>query len=216
MKRPIVALLTDYGLRDPYVAQLKGVILSYNREAILLDVTHEIQAFNELEAAFLLKIYVPHLPEGTIHLCVIDPGVGTERKGIIFQTKRGDIFIGPDTGFMYPAAESLGLISAYYIDESRLPPRVSETFHGRDVFAHVAGKIISGTPLNEVGLKTSDYKTMTLPSPVVREVEAEGVIMHVDRFGNLVTNIPAEIWRPKLGEELEISFREEKVRCNIL
>ena len=115
--RPVIALLTDFGLRDPYVAQVKAVILSYCRDAAIIDVTHDVSAFNELQAAFILKVNAPYMPPGTIHVSVIDPGVGSKRRSIIIESRRGDIFIGPDTGFMIPAAEELGINAVYVIDD---------------------------------------------------------------------------------------------------
>ena len=214
MKRPIVALLTDFGTRDPYVAQMKAVILSYREDALLIDVTHEVEPFNELEAAFLLASYTPYMPPGTIHLCVVDPGVGSKRRGIVLETVRGDLFIGPDTGFMVPAAERLGLEAAYWIDEDRLPPRVSETFHGRDVFAHVVGRLAAGMSLEEIGRQVDDYRRMELPQPLVRDGVIEAIVMHVDRFGNLVTNLRPELLSKVLGSErLRLSFRGGEIVC---
>ncbi len=213
--RPIIALITDYGTKDPYVAQIKAVILRYRDDAAIIDVTHEVESFNELEAAFLMKTYVEHMPPGTIHVCVIDPGVGAGRKGIIIATERGDMFIGPDTGFMIPAARKLGIKKIYVIDESRLPPRTSETFHGRDVFAHVAGRLARGEPPEKVGKETLDYKVLDIPSPTVTDGKIEGRIMHVDKFGNLITNImPDELESiGKLNGEFVVKYRGGEISC---
>ncbi|MEM3544318.1 MAG: SAM-dependent chlorinase/fluorinase [Nitrososphaerota archaeon] len=187
--RRLVAFMTDYGLRDTYVAQVKAVILSYRIDTVIIDVTHEVEPFNELEAAFLLTTYVQYMPPGTIHLCIIDPYVGGMRKPIIIQTSRGDLFVGPDTGVMIPAAEQLGIVSAYEIDESNLPRRTGETFHGRDVFAHVVGMIVSDVPLSRLGRELVEYRKFTLPNPVKREDYIEATVLHVDRFGNIITNL---------------------------
>lgn len=213
-ERPVIALITDYGLKDTYVAQVKAVILSYRRDVIIIDVTHEVEPFNEIEAAFLTMSYVSYMPPRTIHVCIVDPGVGGMRKPIIITTIRGDIFIGPDTGLMIPAAEQLGINNVYEIDESRLPKRFSETFHGRDVFAHAAGKLITGISLNEVGKEISEYKMLKLPKPIKIGEDIEATILHVDRFGNIVTNLrPGEL-DIKLGDFLEISTpASEVIRC---
>ncbi len=213
--RPIIALITDYGTKDPYVAQIKAVILRYRDDAVIIDVTHDVETFNELEAAFLLKTYVKHMPPGTIHVCVIDPGVGTERKGIIIATDRGDVFIGPDTGFMTPAAKELGIKKTYIIDESRLPSRTSETFHGRDVFAHVAGQIAQGVSLEKIGIETQNYQTITLPAPKITDNEIKAIIMHADNFGNLITNItPKELEKiGRLGSSFLVKHRLGEVLC---
>lgn len=214
--RPIIALLTDFGLRDPYVAQVKAVILSYCKDAVIIDVTHEISAFNELQAAFILKINAPYMPPGTIHLSVVDPGVGYKRRGIIFTTKRGDAFIGPDTGFMFPAAEELGIIKAYAIDESKLLPRISETFHARDVFAPVAGMIASGKSPWEIGNEISDFAKLILPKPKISRDEVEVTIMHIDRFGNAITNLHSRNMPFKLGDEVRVDVGGREITCKFV
>jgi len=211
--KPVISLLTDYGLKDPYVAQIKAVILSYVRDTAIIDLTHEVSAFNEIQAAFILKISAPHMPRGTIHVCVVDPGVGSERRSIVIETRRGDLFIGPDTGFMVPAAEELRIKSVYMIDESKLPPRKCETFHGRDVFAHVAGMLATGRSLSEIGMKTSEYVKLKLPEPKFSESKIEAKVMHVDRFGNVITNIPSEKFFARHGEEVMVIAADEQVKC---
>jgi len=216
MPGPIISLLTDFGLRDPYVAQVKAVILSYCRDAAIIDLTHEVAAFNELQAAFLLKISAPHMPEGTIHVCVVDPGVGAGRRGIILETSRGDYFIGPDTGFMAPAAEELGVRRAYIIDEARLPPRKEETFHARDVFAHVAGRLAAGADPSELGWRTESYARLELPKPEPRPEGVEAIVMHVDRFGNLITNLRPEDLDLRHGDEIIILLPSGELKCRFL
>lgn len=214
--RPVISLLTDFGLKDPYVAQVKAVILSYCRDAAIIDLTHEVQAFNEVQAAFILKVSAPYMPEGTIHLCVVDPGVGTRRRGIIIETRRRDVFIGPDTGFMAPAAEEIGVKAAYVIDESRLPTRRSETFHARDVFAHVAGRLVLGARPSDLGERIESYSRMILPKPHLTAEGIEATIMHVDRFGNLITNLRPEHLSSELGKELLIELPLGKLRCRFV
>ena len=215
--RPVISLLTDYGLRDPYVAEVKAVILSYCMDAVIIDVSHEVSAFNELEAAFLLTTYVKYMPEGTIHVCIIDPGVGAGRRGIVVKTMRGDLFIGPDTGFMIPAAELLGISRVYEIDESKLPSRSSETFHGRDVFAHVAGRLAAGVEIEDIGVEIDDYVRMRLPKPVVGENWIDATIMHVDRFGNLITNLRPDLLSSRIrSKELVIEFKGRAIRCKFV
>ncbi len=211
--RPVISILTDFGLRDPYVGQVKGVILSYCRDAAIIDLTHEVMPFNELQAAFILRASISYMPPGTIHLCVVDPGVGTRRRGIMLETGRGDLFVGPDTGFMAPAAELLGVIAAYEIDESRLPPREAETFHARDVFAHVVGRLALGERPSSLGRRVESYSIMRLPEPVIEEGSAEVVIMHVDRFGNLVTNLKPGQLGLEFDEEVLVNLPGRKLRC---
>ncbi len=214
--KPIVALLTDFGLKDPYVAQVKAAILSYCRDAVIIDVTHEISAFNELQAAFILKVSAPHMPPGTIHVSVVDPGVGSKRRGIIFVTRRGDVLIGPDTGFMFPAAEELGINKVYVIDESKLPPRFSETFHARDVFAPVAGMIASGRSVEELGHETSDFAKFALPEPIISDDEIEVTVMHIDRFGNVITNLGLRNLPLRTGEKIRIAVEGREIVCEFV
>lgn len=213
-ERPIIALITDYGIRDTYLAQVKAVILRYRRDTVIIDVTHEVDPFNELEAAFLMTTYVPYMPAGTIHICIVDPGVGGKRKPIIILTSRGDLFIGPDTGFMYPAAEQLGIVSVYEIDESKLPRRFSETFHGRDVFAHVAGMLAAGVSLSEIGKEAVEYKRLILHKPIKEDDHIETTILHIDRFGNIITNLKPEDFGINFGDIIEISISSEiSINC---
>lgn len=210
---PVVAIITDYGLKDTYVAQVKGVILSYRRDAVIIDVTHEVEPFNELEAAFLMTTYVPYMPPGTIHICVVDPKVGGERKPVFITTARGDIFIGPDTGFMAPSAEMLGVLKVYEIDELKLPKRFSETFHGRDIFAHVAGRLISGAGPDELGRPAAGYRRIEIPRPEVEGDTIKSTVLHVDRFGNIITNVRFDQLHIPLGHPIEVSTGRETVRC---
>lgn len=211
--RPIISILTDFGLADPYVGQVKGVILSYCRDAVIIDLTHEVMPFNELQAAFILRVSAPYMPPATIHLCVVDPGVGTGRRGIILETARGDVFVGPDTGFMAPAAEILGVSAAYEIDESKLPLRSAETFHARDVFAHVVGRLARGERPSSLGRRIKSYATMKLPEPVIEDDSAEATIIHVDRFGNLVTNLKPMQLGLELGDEALVNISGRELRC---
>ena len=211
--RPVISILTDFGLVDPYVGQVKGVILSYCRDAVIIDLTHEVMPFNELQAAFILRVSAPYMPPATIHLCIVDPGVGTGRRGIILETARGDIFVGPDTGFMVPAAEALGVSAAYEINESKLPPRSAETFHARDVFAHVVGRLARGEKPSSLGRRIESYAAIKLPEPVIEGDSAETTIMHVDRFGNLVTNLKPMQLGLELGDEALVSVPCRELRC---
>ena len=187
----IVALLTDYGYVDTYVAEVKARILSYRRDVSIIDVTHGVSSFSELEATFLLRNAARSFPDETMFICIVDPKVGTERRAIIFFTRRGRVFIGPDTGVMVPAAEeSGGIDSAWVVDESKLPRRFSETFHGRDVFAEVAGRLLAGKKVEEIADRVEGYVTLTLPEPIIKGRSIIAQVMHVDKFGNVITNIP--------------------------
>ncbi len=191
-RRPIITLTTDYGLGDPYVAEVKAKILSIVRDAQIVDIVHTIPSFDERRGAFILLTVAKHFPKGTVHVCVVDPKVGTERKGIIVVTKSGHIFVGPDTGLMWPAANAAGIVSIYEIDQSKIPPRICETFHGRDVFAYVAAKLAIGVNPEKLGKQIDYMKRAEFFEPTISNGWLCGELMHIDKFGNLITNISEE------------------------
>ena len=190
MKR--ITFLTDFGTKGAYVAQMKGVVSSIT-DARIVDITHEVSAHNIREGAFLLWTTVPFFPVGTIHVAVVDPGVGTERKGLIITTKK-QILVGPDNGILLPTAHLLGDFIVYEITNPRyMIHPLSQTFHGRDIFAPVAGYIARGVPFSEIGTKTTHYVDMQFPLGEHRGDRIVGKVLYIDRFGNLITNIPHDI-----------------------
>jgi len=197
---PIITLLTDYGIRDSYVAEVKGAILKINPNVTIVDISHDVGNYDIEEGAFHLARSVPYFPDGTIHVGVVDPGVGGERKSIIIKSKRGYL-VGPDNGLLAPAAERLGLEEVLEItNTSLLPQRVSEVFDGRDVFGPVAALLTKGTPPHEFGRKISGYVRFTHYEPKVFGNRVEARIIHVDSFGNLVTNVTGGILK-EIGVE---------------
>lgn len=191
--RPVVTLTTDFGTADSYVAEMKAVILSLCPEAVLVDITHEVERFNIRMGAYLLARSAWLFPQGTVHLAVVDPEVGGGRKAIILETPSA-FFVGPDNGLLTAAAGRQGISHAYQIkEEYRWPSKVSETFHGRDLFAPAAGYLAAGKPPTSLGVETSTYVESAFPAPRVSDRMVEGEIIHVDRFGNLVTNIDRKI-----------------------
>ncbi len=207
----IITLTTDFGIRDAYVAAMKGVILSINPRAIIVDVCHSIEPQNIVEAAFIISTAYNYFPTSTIHVVVVDPGVGSQRKAIIMKT-RSAFFLAPDNGVLsYIVAEA----STTPVKESphptpklelqKLDPAInaiaitdphfwlqpiSPTFHGRDVFASVAAHLSLGTPLSKFGKKVTRIYTFPIPRPY-RDSEGNmtGYVLHIDTFGNLITNI---------------------------
>lgn len=198
----VITLTTDFGLRDVYVAEMKAVILSITDAVHLVDVTHEVQRHDITEGALALEAAVPFFPAGTIHVAVVDPGVGTERRGIALAAG-GQVFVGPDNGLFTPFLGGTGWKAV----ELRAPeyrlPALSRTFHGRDLFAPVAAHLARGVALERLGPEVSD--PVCLAWPEVREVAGTvaGAVVHVDRFGNLVTSIHAEAVR-SLGSRVTI------------
>lgn len=213
--RPIITLTTDYGLEDPYVAEIKAKMLSITRDVQIVDITHAIPSFDEKRGAFILLTATKHFPKGTIHVCVVDPKVGTERKGIIVVTKSGHIFVGPDTGLMWPAANAAGIVSIYEIDQSKIPPRTCETFHGRDVFAYVAAKLAIGVKPTKLGKKIKYMMKMDISKPTIVDCWLCAELMHIDKFGNLITNV-SEYSLTLLGPLAEKYEVELCGRCYIL
>lgn len=200
VQRPIVALLTDFGLRDPYVAALKGVILSLCREATLVDVAHDLPAQAVREAALCLEAVFERFPEGTVFVVVVDPGVGSERRALAAQ-RGGRQMVGPDNGVLSlvlvadPAAEVRAIV-----ERELVAPTVSATFHGRDVFAPVAARLAGGLALAAVGPLVTDFVKLSLPAvEVIGPDEWRATVVHVDRFGNLVTSFSERELRA-LGE----------------
>ena len=183
-----MTFLSDFGLRSSYVAQMKAVVLNIT-DANIIDITHEISPQNIHEAAFLLKTTVPYFPKGTVHVAVVDPGVGTDRRGIVVATK-SQILVGPDNGLLIPVAKMLGGFQVYEIKNRNLMMNnISNTFHGRDIFTPVAAHILNGTYFNEIGPVITDYKNLDLGSFTIKNNTVEGKVLYIDGFGNIITNI---------------------------
>jgi S-adenosylmethionine hydrolase len=192
MTSPIITLLTDFGLRDPYVAEMKGVILDICPRVNIVDVSHDIEKFNVRSGAFVLASASQFFPKGTINVAVIDPGVGTERRGLCVETSRG-FLIGPDNGVLVLAARIEGIEHVRVIENSEyFLPELSHTFHGRDVFAPVAAHIANGVnPLN-IGPETSKMVVPRFVKIVKGRKSVTGEVIYVDSFGNVITNISAK------------------------
>ena len=185
----IVTLLTDFGRRDHYVAAVKGVLLNINPSLSLVDISHEIRPQNIGEGAFVLGSAFKYFPEGTIHLAIVDPGVGGKRQGLAAATA-GHFFVGPDNGLfdwafsLEPPRQVVALENPAY----RLP-QPSSVFHGRDIFAPAAGHLSTGLALEKLGPPVTYQRR--LPDRLVfrEQKELQGEVIHIDRFGNLISNI---------------------------
>jgi S-adenosylmethionine hydrolase len=188
----IITLLSDFGLKDPYVAEMKAVILSIHPQTRIVDITHEIEKFNIRMGAFVLASATPYFPAGTIHVAVVDPGVGTKRRPIIVETKHS-YYVGPDNGLLMLAVQKEGTGHVYHVNNPRyMLPRVSRTFHGRDIFAPVAAHLAKGNPPSEFGQEIQDYAFPGFAKPHVRKSELFGEVLHIDDFGNVISNISAK------------------------
>ncbi len=185
---PLVTLLTDFGLRDCYVAQMKGVVLKHCPSCQIVDLSHMVQRHNIAEGAFLLGASVSHFPAGTIHVAVVDPGVGGKRFPIIVVC-RGAVLVGPDNGLVTMAAAKLGIRQTYRIRESRLDSGgTSPTFHGRDIFAAAAGMLATGISPESLGTQLKSIVQLKLSEPESSRGQLRCIVLHVDAFGNIITN----------------------------
>ena len=221
----VITLTTDFGLADGYVAAMKGVILSINPEVTIVDICHNIQPQNIRQAAFILGTTYSYFPSQTIHLVVVDPGVGTNRRPIVLTTPRV-CFVAPDNGvlsYIVSAYEAGGAfnkggvnetggshtaeavsgiqlvkleseLKVYVLTKSEywLKP-ISNTFHGRDIFAPVAARLSLGMPALSLGERVDSLTTFPIPRPTRQDRRITGMILHIDNFGNLITNIREEL-----------------------
>ena len=184
----IITLTTDFGINDAYVGIMKGVILGINPDIHLIDISHGIEPQNIPQAAYILDTAHPYFPKGTIHVVVIDPGVGSDRRAVILRTSEA-LFVAPDNGVLSYVEKDM--VEAVAITNPRfwLNP-ASTTFHGRDIFAPVAARLSLGTALCEFGEAATSLITLPPSEPII---EADGTligcVIHIDRFGNLITNI---------------------------
>jgi S-adenosylmethionine hydrolase len=210
MSRGCITLVTDFGTSDPYVAAMKGVALSINPELTLVDVSHDVGPHDIAEAAYVLRGVLHYYPAGTIHVVVVDPGVGSERRILAAQVD-DQIVLAPDNGFLdllLDGEQPGRLVNVTNTEYFHHP--VSLTFHGRDVFGPVAAHLTLGVDLCEMGHDVDEYVKAEAGMPHRTDEGIEGAVIHVDRFGNLVTNIPKELLR-ELGDEVRVQVGGEEI-----
>ena len=185
----IITLLSDFGTIDPYVAMMKGVILSINPAAVPLDMSHNIRPGDIFQAARFLREAYPFFPEGTIHVAVVDPGVGGSRRPIALEA-HGHLFIGPDNGLFWPVINDCVDVKIVHLKEDRyFLQKVTETFHGRDLFAPVAAHVSMGKRFDRMGEEIDDPVKLTSSVPHEKNGALFGKVVWIDNFGNLITNI---------------------------
>jgi S-adenosyl-L-methionine hydrolase (adenosine-forming) len=191
---PLITLLTDFGHSDEYVGVIKGVILSIDPDAHIIDLTHLIDPQDITQAAYLLKASYPYFPKNTIHVVVVDPGVGTDRKIVVLKIG-GHFFLAPDNGVLSLLWQNQSIEAGVWLNNPRyFLHDISRTFHGRDIIAPVAAWLSRHTPIHLLGppVKYSDLKRIKIPtSKISPENSIEGTVILIDRFGNLLTNIEA-------------------------
>ncbi len=205
----MVALYTDFGDRDVYVGVMRALITAQAPTAEVVDLCHGIPAGDRHAGALMLLSAVPYLPRGTIHVCVVDPGVGTERR-LVAVRAGGHTFVAPDNGVIAPVVEALGGVSeARYLTNEKLQrPRKGSTFHGRDVMAPVAAHLVRGIDFAVVGETADGIQDLPGFAPAVEADRVVGRVLHVDHFGNLVTNVlPADLQGPAGSWELRVGGR---------
>jgi S-adenosyl-L-methionine hydrolase (adenosine-forming) len=215
--RPLITLTTDFGIRDAYVALMHGVILGICREAQIVDITHAIPPQDIVSAALLLPTVVRYFPPGSIHVVVVDPGVGSERRAVALEASSA-CFVGPDNGVLSliweqaDFSQGSGSRRAVALAEPRFwLPEVSSTFHGRDIFAPVAAHLACGAKLADLGPPVTDLLPAPMPRPLRSAATTlEGEIIIVDHFGNCISNISrADLEQLGTLAEMEVSAGEQ-------
>jgi S-adenosylmethionine hydrolase len=211
----IITFTTDFGASDGYVGTMKGVILSIAPDVALVDITHDIAPQTIRQAAYVLHDAAPYFPRGTIHLAVVDPGVGSARRALAVRTSQG-FLVGPDNGLFTlfladePDAECRAITNAKY-----MLPRISSTFHGRDVFAPIAAHLANGADLADFGPRITDPVTFPIPRP---EQQADGswrgCVLYADHFGNLITSVTGDLLQQLLSggrHSVEIVIGQQRI-----
>lgn len=207
----IISLLTDFGTQDAFAGIMKGVILGINPAVSLVDLSHEIPPQDILAGALLLRSAAPFFPPGTIHVAVVDPGVGSARRALLVET-RNTFFIGPDNGLLSLAAPAAAVTRMVHLTNAEyfLAPR-SHTFHGRDVFAPVAAHLSLGVAPEQCGRLVTSMEQFTLPAVERGATWLTGSVVYIDRFGNVVTNLTEADLRPFPKESLLVSIGPVRV-----
>jgi hypothetical protein len=215
--KALITLLTDFGIQDPFVAEMRGVILSICPDATLVDISHDIGKFNIRMGAFVLASAARYFPPGTIHVAVVDPGVGGERRPIAVETQLS-LYVGPDNGLLIPAASREGIRHVYELtNRSLMRDSLSSTFHGRDIFAPVAAHLASGTGPVEVGEEITDYVHLSFAEPRFEQGSIAAEVLHIDSFGNVVTNISEEILEKlDLRGKIKVNLRGKRFTTRVV
>jgi len=207
----ILTLLTDFGNGDAYVASMKGVILRINPLVRLVDITHDVRPHQTRDAAWMLNCFWRFYPPDTVHLAVVDPGVGGRRRPIVV-TRKNHTFVGPDNGIFSYLYD--GSFSVYEITNPRyMLKEVSDTFHGRDILAPVAAHISRGVDVDELGKHVADPVMLRIFQPTITPEGIQGSIVYIDHFGNLVTNIRRDLFEKVFaGSPFEIRVNEMRIK----
>lgn len=213
---PAIAILTDFGSQDDYVAQMKGVLLQHASHIPQIDITHEVRPYDIHAASYLLSQSAPHFPAGCIFLVVVDPGVGSNRRPLLLQTQESHYYVGPDNGCMSGILKNEGFTNAREISPQKVhsilskpfsePHALSPTFHGRDLFAPVCGMLATGLIPDTFGpsLEEKELVTLELDAPELSKSILKCIIQHIDHYGNIITNFPVS----------DFPEPPKEIRCN--
>ncbi len=213
-KQPIIALLTDFGLKNPYIASMKAVIYSICPNVNIIDISHTVTNWSIIEASYILECSYKYFPKKTIFTVVIDPGVGTTRKPIVIKTKNY-VFVGPDNGVLLRTALLDGIREIREIQNKKIMlENISNTFHGRDIFAPVSAYIACGLNLTEIGPEIKQAVNTPISEPIFDDDYIEGIVYFIDDFGNIATNISIRDVEKKrkirYGDKLFVQIRDQR------
>jgi S-adenosylmethionine hydrolase len=207
MNRPIITLTTDFGTKDGYVGAVKGVIKRINPYAEIVDITHEIEPFDVFGTAFTLNNFYRFFPQNTIHLVVVDPEVGSRRQALLIKTPNF-LFVGPDNGVFSLVLQDEEIDEIISISNRKyLLTETSHTFHARDIFAPVAAYLSLGVDIREFGAPALECSRIFIPQTETSQKGIVGEIIHIDNFGNLITNIEAKSVQKRKIKSIEIKHK---------
>jgi S-adenosylmethionine hydrolase len=217
VSKKVIALLSDLGNKDFYVAALKGTIYSIYPDAVIVDITHQISPYNIKEGALTLYLAEREFPAGTIFVAAVDPGVGTSRRPIVVLSLDGKYFVGPDNGIFNFIYREVGVQRVYQIKNPTWmrQARVSKTFHGRDFFGPVAAHLAAGWPLEEVGPEMKDYMLLSLNPVVKKGNRIKSEVTAIDRYGNVRLNVSEKLFSSlgiNPGEEVVVRLKNKTVK----
>lgn len=206
-----IALLTDFGTKDYFVGAMKGVVLSINPDAQIVDITHDIEPQNIRSAGFTLANCYRDFPQKTIFVSVVDPGVGSDRRAVVVETK-SYYFVAPDNGLLsFVLANETDFRAFELTNPNYFRPNVSQTFHGRDIFAPVAAWLSTGIDIKEFGREVSDIIRFEISSPNrISDNEIEAEIIYIDHFGNVITNLKSN----DLTERFTVEINNQKIETH--
>lgn len=200
MMKKLITLLTDFGMSDVYVGVMKGVIATINPTLNVIDLTHQITPQNIAAAQFKLMSAFPYFPTGTVHIAVVDPGVGSQRRGVALQLNNG-FLVGPDNGLFGGVLKHNSIVKAVELTNPQYwyTPSPSQTFHGRDIFAAVGAHLASGVLIEDLGevINPETLVRLVIEEPILTDNNITGSIQYIDHFGNLITNIMANLIQGK-------------------